>query len=237
MLADGLGEVFEALDAVVLREVGEVDRGEDVGVENEAEVRAEGLEAGEEGGAWVLEGGGDDDGGPDEGDARLIRGVCAEGDTGGDVERDGGLAGGGVPGDECEFAHRNAVMPEPVGRLRDEEFVGGEPGFKRASDGAEHGLRRKSAPDEGLFDLLRWTTGDAGEGEQPSVGVVIRAEGGHKGVGVDGAVEAVCGEWGASAIRVAAAEGPADGVEVGALLGGEKCGCHWLMIASDTVAT
>ena len=237
VLADGFGVVFEAVDVVIFREIGEVDGGEDVGVEDEAEVRTEGLEAREEGGARVLERGGDDDGGTDEGDAGLVGRVSAEGDTGGDVERDGGLAGGGMPGEEGEFAHGDAVGPEPVGGLGDEEPVGGEPGFGGASHGAEHDLRRQPAPGKGFFDRALGAAGGTGEGEHLRIGVVVDAEGWDIGAGVDGTVEAVGGDGGAPAVRVAAAQGAPDGVEVGVLLGGERGGCHSLRITDDTAAT
>ena len=140
-----------------------------------------------------------------------------------------GLAGCGVPGDDGELAHGDAVGPEPVGGLGNEEFVRVKAELGCAGGCQEGGLEGKPTPREGIVDLLRGASGGAGEGETEA-GFIADAEGGDVRMRVHGAVEAVRRRRGAATVRVAAAEGASYAPDVGFFLRGERGCCHTPMI-------
>ena len=119
--------------------VGGVGRREEVGKVDAVEVRAEEAEDGEDIGLRVVVEEGEDDGCGGEGSVRLIGGARATRDAGCDVEGDGGLSGRWIPGDEGELAKGDAVGPEPVVGLLDEEPERLEAGPLRAGGVVELG--------------------------------------------------------------------------------------------------
>ena len=216
--ARGQGHGFEVLDAVFLGEIDEVDRSEDVGVVDEAEVRAEVPQPREERGTGILERSNDDYRRPDECGTGLVRGVRTKGDTCGNIECNGGLARCRVSGYDGEFAHGDAVGPEPVGGLRDEELVRTEACGESARGGLQRRRGRESAPSEGLFDPVRRASGGALEGE-PDARLIVDAERWDVWVAVHRTVEPLGRHRSAAAVRVAAAKGASDAAEVGLFLG------------------
>ena len=194
--------------------------GDEVCKVDAAKVRAEEPEDGEDVGLRVAVEDGEDDGGGGEQGVRLIGRGRAAGDAGCDVEGDGGLAGGGVSGDERELAEGDAVGPEPVGGLLDKEFEGMQARFDRAGGGVELGAGHEAAFGEGVEDLGPRAAG-AFEVEA-AVRVVGDPEGGDHGVVVGRAVELA--GVGAGAAGDAASEGGLEALDVGGVLRGEHVG-------------
>ena len=85
------------------------------------QVGTEQAEGGEDVGLGVAVEEGEDCGCGGEWGVRLVGRRRAARDAGCDVEGDRGLAGGGVSGDEGELAEGDAVGPEPVLGLLNEE--------------------------------------------------------------------------------------------------------------------
>ena len=214
------GVVLVVVGRVVGVVVDWVGGGEEVCEVDASEFRSEEAEDGEHVGLRVTVEEGEDDGGVGEECVRLVGGCGAARGAGGDIECDGGLAGGGVPGDEGELAEGDAVGPEPVGRLLDEEVEGLESGFLCTGGGVEVRSGHETAPGEGVQHLFE---GAAGALERDAVfRVPGDAEGGDIGIVVRGAVEPA--GVGAGASGDAAAEGSLEALDIGAVLRREHVG-------------
>ncbi len=220
--AEGRAAALEVVRAVLVLVVVLVGRvvgvvvegvrgGEEVCEVDEVEVRAEEAEDGKDVGLRVAVEGREDDGSGGERGVRLIRGGRAPGDAGGDIEGDGSFAGRRVSGDEGELGEGNAVGPEPVLGLLDEECEWVESGLDRAGGGVEAGTRHEAALREGVPHL---TGRAAGTFEREArVLVVGDGKGGHQRVVVARAVDPGAG------CAVAAGHAAAEG----ALYAGKVC--------------
>ena len=123
----------------------------------------------------------------------------------------------GVSGDEGELAEGDAVGPEPVRRLLDEEFEGLQARFDRAGGGVELGAGHEAAFGEGVQDAMM---GTACAFEREAAGSVGDVERGDHGVVVGGTVEPA--GVGAGAAGDAAAEGALEAVDVGPVVRWEE---------------
>ena len=116
----------------------------------------------------------------------------------------------GYPAMRVSLAQGDAVRPQPVLGLLDEECEGVESGLDRAGGGVEAGEGHEAALREGLPHLAR---GAAGTFEREACVLIVGdGEGGDHRVGVAGAVDP--GARGAVAAGYAAAEGALDAFEV-----------------------